>query len=133
MKRPLLIAIGGLLLCLAVWLLLHGGAQSIAHAITHAYENTDFAQHRGREKFLRLTARDFETKHLAPPQDKPMEFHIDFNDWGHPLQYGWENGIAVLRSAGRDRKLYTSDDIMVRVQLTNQTDRGSVNSTEHTQ
>ena len=46
-----------------------------------------------------------------PPEGKVQELHIDSNDWGHPIQYGWENGVAVVRAAGKDGILHTGDDI----------------------
>jgi hypothetical protein len=128
MKRPLLIAIFGLLLCAATWWLSHGGTRTMIHA----YQDTDFAQQRALRKFLRYVAADFETRQREPPVGKPGEFHVDFNDWGHPLQYGWEDGVAVVRGAGKDRKLYTRDDITICVQLTNKMDKGSNNGIEHT-
>jgi len=43
--------------------------------------------------------------------------HIDFNDWGHPIRYAWENGEAVLRGAGRDRILNTKDDFVAVIDI----------------
>jgi len=107
MKRPLFIAIVGLLLCAGTWWFLYGGARKIARS----YQKTDFAQGRDRVRSLQLMAADFEAQQKQPPEGQPAEFHIDFNDWGYPLQYGWEDGKAVLRAAGKDRKLHTDDDI----------------------
>ena len=51
------------------------------------------------------------------PMNEPNDLHIDFNDWGHPIQYGWENGVAIVRAAGKDRILHTRDDITSVVEL----------------
>jgi hypothetical protein len=122
LRRPLYIAIVGLLLCTGALWLEHGGASqvgSVYRAIVSAYQATDFAQRRRLAWLLQRDAADYEARQWPPPKGGPLKFHIDFNDWGHPLQYGWENGKAVLRAAGKDKVLYTADDITSTVKIRN--------------
>jgi hypothetical protein len=112
------IVIIGVLLCGAVWWLLHEGTRKIVDV----YHNTNFAQRRGLESSLQVIASRLESRQKEPPQGEPAEFHVDFNDWGYPLQYGWENGVAVVRAAGRDRKLHTPDDVTYIVHLNKEKD-----------
>lgn len=126
MRRPLYIAIVGILLCAGALWLEHGGAskiysvyRAIYRATVSAYQDTDFAQRRRLAWHLQLFAADYEASQCPPPKGGPLNFHIDFNDWGHPLQYGWENGKAVVRAAGKDKVLYTADDITNTVKIRN--------------
>lgn len=122
MRRPLYIAIVGILLCVGVFWLEHGGASkiySVYRAIDSAYQDTDFAQRRRLAWILQRDAADYEARQWPPPNGAPLNFHIDFNYWGHPLQYGWENGKAVVRAAGKDGVLYTADDITSTVNIRN--------------
>ena len=122
MRRPLYIAIVGILLCAGALWLEHGGASkiySVYRAIVSAYQATDFAQRRSLAWIVQSIAADYEARQWPPPKGAPLNFHIDFNDWGHPLQYGWENGKAVIRAAGKDKVLYTADDITSTVKIRN--------------
>jgi len=101
-----MIVIAGLLLCAGVWWLLNGGAKKMGTR----YADTDFARNRTLAKNIdRMAAILAESP--RPPEGKVQELHIDSNDWGHPIQYGWENDVALVRAAGKDGMLHTGDDI----------------------
>jgi len=112
MKRPIMIAALGVILCIVLWTMLDGGY----FAIRRWYGRTNIVQRRHFRKNIRLMAAHLEESQRRP-SDVSTNLHIDFNDWGHPIQYEWEDGVAVLRGAGQDRTLHTKDDVSSTVAL----------------
>ena len=77
----------------------------------HWYIRTDYSLSRSYIKGVKATAQSLERSH-TPPTAAGTDIHIDFNSWGDPIIYQWENGRAVIRAAGKDKVLNTDDDII---------------------
>jgi hypothetical protein len=56
------------------------------------------------------------TLHSVPGHPRLPEWEIP-DAWGSPIQYSREGSVFELRSAGADRALNTSDDVVVRAEL----------------
>jgi hypothetical protein len=113
MKRSLTIAIVGLLMCVGTWWILNGGARKVEDR----YARMDFARKRSLVRSVQSVAALFERDQRIPPKGRAGEIQIDSVPWGYPIQYDWENGVAVVRAAGRDGILHTEDDITSVVKL----------------
>ncbi len=76
------------------------------------YRRTDFAHQRALRAQVGAVARLLQSRQTAPNADPvDLDRFLDYDIWGHPLQYAWENGSAVVRAAGKDGKRNTGDDV----------------------
>ena len=105
-------AVSGLIICGALWFI-----QNHDWSRLHQwYICTEFCISRSYIEGVKNTAKHLEHDNI-PPKPEGTQIHIDFNDWGDPMRYQWENGRSIVRAAGKDKTLYTKDDIICAVIL----------------
>jgi NADH:ubiquinone oxidoreductase subunit 3 (subunit A) len=82
------------------------------------YQKTNRSRARSMHSILTGIALSFEQTDIPPPADSIQVLEEKTERWGTPIQYSYENGEATLRSAGKDQKLNTKDDITKKVRIT---------------
>lgn len=114
--RPIAIALAGLATCAVLWFILNHDWSRLRQW----YKSTEFCLSRSYVQGVTMTARWLEDDAIRP-KPNGTDVHIDFNSWGDPMRYQWENGRAILRAAGRDKRLNTKDDIVRVVKIKEET------------
>ena len=84
------------------------------------YSKTNHSQVRSMQRILTTMALTFEQTDISPPVDSIQILEEKTDRWGTPVQYSYENSEATLRSAGKDQKLNTKDDITQKIRITSE-------------
>jgi len=83
------------------------------------YKNTNRYKTRSLRASLGGIAEGFAKGAVLPPDNGQPVLVAEPDGWGLPVQYSYETDVPVIRAAGADGRLNTRDDVVLKVNITN--------------